>query len=78
MRYKGRKIIAAIVFTIAIAGFAAGSMAFNTFRTASDESRITSEYIDLLRDIKTINTEILEQAKLTNQLLKQSGGRPYQ
>ncbi len=73
MQYKTRYMLGAALFITIVLACATRSGAFNTFTSNNEEMRVKSEYITLLRDIKTTNEQILEQAKITNQLLARTG-----
>ena len=71
MQNKNKFLIGSALFVLIVLAFATNSGAFNTFRGAKEEAQQSYEHMQILRDTKKINQQILEQAKITNELLRQ-------
>lgn len=70
MQFKSGFLLKLAFFALVLLVFASSSSAFNTFRSSEDEVRLSNEYVNLMREIKSLNEQILEQAKITNKLLQ--------
>lgn len=74
MQRKFRFLLCSSIFVIASVYFASTGNAFNTFKSAQEESNNLNESANAMRELRDVNMQILEQLKLMNQQLSNLRG----